>query len=63
MEDLSECEYSLQGYGHSFIPLEKRGGVEDFGSRDIGGMGVGLDKRIQGELKEKEIIQGGGLRF
>ena len=41
----------------------KKGGVEDFGSRDKGGMGVGLDKRIQGELKEKEIIQGGGLRF
>ena len=33
--------------------LKKGGGVEDFGSRDIGGGGVGLDKRILGGLKEK----------
>ena len=44
-------------HSHSFIPPEKRGGgFEDFGSRDIGG-GVGLDKRVQGGLKEK-----GGLK-
>ena len=51
--------YRIPSPWHSFIPPppEKRGGggggvVVYFGSRDIGG-GVGLDKRIQGGLKEK----------
>ena len=47
--------YRIPSPWHSFIPPLKKGGggvVVDFGSRDIGG-GVGLDKRIQGGLKEK----------
>ena len=48
---------------HSFIPPEKKGGgVEDFGSRDIGG-GLALISGFWGDLRKRgsKIIQGGGV--
>ena len=50
-------------YQHSFIPPEKKGeggGVENFGSRDIGG-GLALISGFWGDLEKRgsKIVQGG----